>query len=368
MSMVKVFYDATYAVSSKRGMGQYAKNLISVIKEFVDLDIIGLSPSNSEVLEGGIRFGFSNVILWEQVSLPRFLAREKNVKCCIFPYNTAPIILSKRFKSIVVVHDLIFMEPIKTIKMSASFKQNLGRIYRRLVVPLIIKRADFIITVSEFTKVQIIKRFKIHSNNVYVIPNTIDDCFFNNTPTESPKDEPYILNVGGDAPHKNIANLICAYERLSTELKTQYSLKILGVATKTAQNQLLSLVKDEKLKKRIVFLHHLSTDEVVDLYRKASCFVFPSLYEGFGIPLLEAMATGCPIVCSNTSSLPEVAGDSAFYFDPLDVEDMSNKIALVLQNKEFARMLSSKGNKRVEYYRKKAFQLYVKSFVEVNIC
>lgn len=146
----------------------------------------------------------------------------------------------------------------------------------------------------------------------------------------------YLLYVGNLYPHKNISIAIKAAEKLKIKLK-------IACARSIFENR---LPKSEFVE----YLGRVSDEELIYLYKNASCFVFPSKIEGFGLTGLEAMAAGCPVVAANASCLPEIYGDAAFYFDPYNVDDLVEKIKLVLENKDLQKDLINKGLSRVKKY------------------
>ena len=159
------------------------------------------------------------------------------------------------------------------------------------------------------------------------------------------KKEKYVLFVGNIEPKKNIKSLITAMSFVNPNIK----LVIVGKKAWLWEDQLKNVKKylDDE---RVVFMDFIDDDELSVLYRNASCLVFPSLYEGFGLPVLEAMQHNCPVICSGITSLPEVAGDAALYIDTYDYKDIRNKISAILHNPELRMDMIEKGKKRVEFF------------------
>jgi glycosyltransferase involved in cell wall biosynthesis len=158
--------------------------------------------------------------------------------------------------------------------------------------------------------------------------------------------KPYILFVGTIQPRKNIAKLIEAFAKLKTE-----NLELIIVGKKGwLWEEILAAPEKFKVADRVKFLDFVGDENLPSLYKNALCFVLPSLYEGFGLPVLEAMKLGCPVVISNVSSLPEVGGDAALYFDPQSVSDMAEKLNVVINDKGLRIKMIEKGYNQVKQF------------------
>jgi len=206
-----------------------------------------------------------------------------------------------------------------------------------------IKKASHVIAVSQNTKSDLIKFLNIPAEMITVIYNGIDHRIFR--PVKSkPFDEPYILYVGTERARKNLSSLFQAFSRLKEEFQ---GLKLVKVGTpgrsaafrKRTKKQIESLGINED----VIFVDWAARNDLPAYYSSASLLVYPSLYEGFGLPPLEAMACGCPVVTSNTSSLPEVVGDAAITVDPHDVDALTNAMREVLTNDGLRAAMIEKG-------------------------
>ncbi|MCC8460344.1 glycosyltransferase family 4 protein, partial [Photorhabdus aegyptia] len=276
-------------------------------------------------------------------------------------YNTGPFLLNTSAKKITIIHDLIFMRPKNQLPTSTSLYQNIGRLYRKLVVPQIAKKSDYIITVSDFTKKELIEFLNIPIEKITVIPNSITDSWFNETIPLSMR-KSYIFTVAGEAPSKNVDSLLIAFSKLIRINNIEIDLHIAGI-NKKYHNHFHQKITSLGVEKRVKLLDFLSEEELKKQYREARLFVFASLLEGFGIPLLEAMASGTPICCSNTTSIPEIASDAAIFFNPKDTGDIMNKIGLVLAlSNEKTEELISKGKKRATQFSNTAVQCKIEDF------
>jgi glycosyltransferase involved in cell wall biosynthesis len=301
--------DARWMVGQYRGMGRYAHALIEPISS----EVQALLPSSyPKAVYPTVQAGSSFFPYWEQVVLPKLCA-EHGVTELLCPYNTAPLHLPSSTQLTLVVHDLIYLEPWSRLPPSVSAYQTLGRIYRRWLVPRVVGRAARLVAVSECTRDQLSLCFSIPRQNIHVIPNSLDEGWYVDAPLPWTQRQPYFLVVAGEAPSKNLPSLIrafAAFRRAARKAAAESRLRIVGI--KPAHQPHFQRIADEPTLQR--------------LYREAWLFVMPSLYEGFGIPLLEAMASGTPVVCSSTTSLPEVVGDAAWLFNPRDVDDMAAQL------------------------------------------
>jgi len=270
--------------------------------------------------------------LWDQISLLRFLKSNGDPLVINFS-NTLPVFYKNK---IVTIHDIIHLK----FPVSYSYRK-----YYEIVFPLMLKYSKHIITVSEFSKREIANYYGIDEKKITVIYNGVSEKF---KPRKIDTTEKYILGVSSIAYHKNFINLIKAYQRLKTKNIKLYivgglNYKIFG---KNSQRIIKAIKNNENIK----FFGRVSDDKLIELYSNALCFVYPSLYEGFGIPPLEAQACGCPVVLSDIPVFREVYGNSAMYFNPLDPQDIADKIDLVLSNNSLRDDLSMKGLENSKKY------------------
>jgi glycosyltransferase involved in cell wall biosynthesis len=303
-----------------RGIGIYIQSLITPLNINSYLCIL---PNNQKIEKINILSkGISFFPIWEQLILP-FILNKKLCKYVLFPSITSPIFIKNGIKKITIVYDLIFMIPFKELPPSHSLYNNFGRLYRRIIAPLTYRNTNYLITISEFTKNELSKKFNISDEKIYVIPCSITDDWYIDLPLPAKYREKYFITVSGDSPSKNLERVIEAFSLfVKNNSFHEFKLKIVGVSAKS-QPYFIKIANDHQIDNNIVFEKFLSKLELQNLYRNAWCSLTLSLQEGFGIPVVEAMASGTPVLCSNSSSLPEVAGQYAFFANPNCIIDMS---------------------------------------------
>ena len=227
-------------------------------------------------------------------------------------------------------------------------------------------KSDAIITGSEFSKREILENLDFKDEDVHVIYHGIDHNLFRvyddlNIDSELPKK--FIFSVGSIEPRKNLIGLLKAYNLLSNDIKDEYKLVLAGFKG-WENDEIMNIIN--KNKENIIYLGFISDIELAKVYNLSSCFVFPSFYEGFGLPVLEAMACGAPVVCSDSSSLPEVGEDAVVYCNPYDIENIKDKIELVLKDVQLQSNMIKKGFQRAKLFSwEKSTQEHIKVFKEV---
>lgn len=288
---------------------------------------------------------------WEQIHLPQ-AAKKENLGLIHFTSNTASLFLN--IPMVLTLHDIIYLE---TIDFSGSSYQNIGNLYRRFVVPKIVNKCKKIITVSCYEKNRIQNHLSIDNNNVQVVYNGIESSFKKITDHEVlnsitgkynlPKD--FILFLGNTAPKKNTKGMLKAYGQYVSDITNPLPLVIVDLS----MENILTILEDLKLlgiKDKIIAQNYISHADMVVLYNLATIFVYPSLRESFGLPIIEAMACGTPVVTSNTSSMPEVAGDAAILIDPLNSKELADALTNLTNNEALRVSQISKGFSQAELF------------------
>jgi len=218
-----------------------------------------------------------------------------------------------------------------------------------------LQSADEIVTISKFSAKEIEKHLQIPASSMTIAYPAVDASVFKpgkpiTAKTKSSKTPKTILYVGSEQPRKNLGVLLEAFARAK---KTFPSLRLVKVGKpqwKTGRHDFLAKARGLGVEKDIKFVEGVGESQLAQLYQKADLFAFPSLYEGFGMPPLEAMACGTPVVCSNASSLPEVTGDAALSFNPKDAGELAEKMLKVLGSEKTAASLKQKGIRRAKQF------------------
>jgi len=310
-----IFINARFLTKKITGVERYATEISLALKK-IEKGIILLSP-NRVLKESYIekfkikKVGICNNYLWEQLELPLFLRRNKN-SLLINLTNTAPIIYKNQ---ITVIHDLAFIH-------NPGWYTKKAALFFKWLVKRSALSSKHIITVSNFSKKEIEKYLNISSEKISVVPEAIPSCIVNLSRLDYPNNwGNYILAVSTLEPRKNLVNLIKAFLKLNLD---GYRLLIVGSQNKIVfkETELGRL----KLNDNIVFLGYVDDSTLVGLYKNAKLFTYISYYEGFGIPPLEALVCGCPVLASNSSSIPEVCGEYAKYCNPYDINDIAGKM------------------------------------------
>ncbi|MFA6989062.1 MAG: glycosyltransferase family 1 protein [Candidatus Gastranaerophilaceae bacterium] len=237
-------------------------------------------------------------------------------------------------KSVVTIHDLVpffYNEYYPEYKITQRFYN-----YFKTAVKYTVKKADKIIVISEFTKNELIKFFDIDKSKIEVIYQSLDSRKQKDTPDQSALgqykiDKPYLLSVSVIRPHKNIVFLIKVFNLLKEKYNIPHQLVIAG-GIHFGGEKFSEEINNSLYKEDIKYLGFVDNKDLASLYTYADIFLFPSLYEGFGIPLLEAMKVNLPIICSDISIFKEVCGKNGMYFNPSDEEDTCNKIFNLLSD------------------------------------
>jgi len=305
------------------GVENYAKHLLNNLNDVIDMNIAKPKNKNKSLAH-----------LWTHFILP---FQKGDVLFC--PVNTAPVIVPKSKKLIVTIHDVAFL----TYPNSFS---KLFRFYYKWLIPKVVNRADKIITVSNSSKQEILKFYPYANDKIDVIYLGLDKIY---KVIDTIVKEKTILYVGSLNERKNFSSVIEAFELLNTR---NYKLLIVGnFSSNFSINDTTShIIQRAKANNNIEFQSNISDDKLVEIYNKAELFIFPSFYEGFGLPPLEAMVCGTPVITSNISSMPEVCGDAAIYCNPYDVYDIKEKIEMLLKDKDLQKQMIIKGLTRAKEF------------------
>ena len=267
-------------------------------------------------------------------------------------------------KSVLTIHDILF----------ESHPEFFPEVHRRLLkffIPFSAKRADRIISVSEFTKKQIMKYYRVPEEKITVIYEGASDKFLPIRDKELIKPvlekygikKRYILFVGRVEPRKNIVGLLNAFVYIKNKGMKDFCLVIVGNQDKIFQEkELFDQIKELQLDSDVIFTGGVSDEDLPVLYNEAEVLVYPAFAEGFGLPVLEAMACGTPVVTSNTTSLPEVTGDAAILVNPYSSEEIGQALEKILNDDSLRRELALRGLQRAKKF---SWQDAAKKTIEV---
>ncbi|BEO03267.1 glycosyltransferase family 4 protein [Serratia marcescens] len=304
-----IYVNGRFLTQEVTGVQRFAiQTLLNLIKVRDDIVVLcpRSTPDNESTRVFNIkRIGWLSGHLWEQTELFFFMAKSGNILLNFC--NTAPVFF---FNNIIVHHDITYRVYPKSYSVGFRF-------FYRILSPWILKKGKKIITVSDFSRGEIERIYRIE--NVSVVNNAVADIFFPRKNVK--KNNPYILCVSSPSVHKNFKLIIDNFLKINVNLGLE--LRIVG-----ASNGNFSTVIHSSVSKSSFIKYHgrVTDDELAALYSGAFAFVFPSLYEGFGIPLLEAQSCGCPVLASDAASMPEVLKDSALYFSPTCSESLISQI------------------------------------------
>jgi glycosyltransferase involved in cell wall biosynthesis len=358
--------DARFAVWNRRGIGNYTLELIRHLAQidqcnkyilYVDRDDI------ERILPRQINFETKkisprNYLIWEQVMLP-FHAWKDKVNVLHSTGNTAPIHLNKEIKLAVTIHDISYLKSYDEVPKSPHFYQRLGRIYRKFFVTQAVQVLNAVITVSEFAKNDILFKLpSITKDKFYVTYLAINSKFEPINREKAKKNveikyqikSNYLLTVGGRDPQKNTSLLIETFLELKqqSKVKQELVLIVVGISELLGKKMVTKMMQNSDFNKDIIFISYASQNDLLFLYNAAELFIFPSFYESFGLPPLEAMACGTPVITSSTGAIPEVVGNAAYLINPRKGEDLKEAITKLLNDQSLKNELIRCGLERVK--------------------
>jgi glycosyltransferase involved in cell wall biosynthesis len=258
------------------------------------------------------------------------------------PQYNIPLLYRKRL--VVTIHDIC------QLAYPELLRNNLQRWYARYLLSAVARRADAILCDSEFTSNEVRKYLDVDTSRLFVVYPGIDFApagLHNNQNLRGGKD--YLLAVGNVKKHKNLLALITAFGSIRNRI--HHDLMIVGKQEGFLNAESALVNASVLMDGRVRFTGHVSDTELLDYYRNATALIFPSYYEGFGFPILEAMAQGCPVACSRAASLPEVAGEAALYFDPFDVNSIAEALLSIVTDTNLRLRLVNAGLKQKEKFR-----------------
>ncbi|MEX0598403.1 MAG: glycosyltransferase family 1 protein [Candidatus Paceibacterota bacterium] len=346
---MKIGIDARFFGTSGKGLGRYTQKLVEELEQ-VDHNnqyYIFLNKHNFEEYNPK-NPNFHKVLAdipwysWqEQIIFPKILNKYK-LDLVHFLHFNVPILYSKPY--FVTIHDLILLEyPTRRASKLNTIMYTIKNIAYRLVIMKAIKTSKKIIAISKYTKQSIQKHFHTKDNKIAMIYEGVDLERFNLLNAQefdfkkfNIEPHKYILYVGNVYPHKNIDKLVDVFHALKQKPDIDKDLKLVLVGKKDYFfENIINHTKNLDLEKSVIFPGYVPDNQLISLYEKSLFYVFPSLYEGFGLPPLEAIALGAPIVISKATCLPEIFGEHIEYFDPKSKDNMQEVLySFILDNKK----------------------------------
>ncbi len=301
-----------------------------------------------------VTFG-GTFVVWEQILLPRYV---KEYACDILhcTSNTAPLYSS--VPTVITIHDIIYLENNPLFAKGYTAYQRFGNYYRRLVVRVNMRKAKKIVTVSNFERKRLIDFLNLPSEKVDVVYNGVATHFFERINEESAQKildkyklpKKYFLFLGNTDPKKNTRNTILAFASFLKKSGKDIYLVVADLDGELVRD----ILKSEGLSEyfdQIHFTGYINNTDLPVIIQNAALFLYPSKRESFGIPILEAMAGGVPVITSNRASMPEVSGDAAYLIDPFEVSSLTEGMLYLSENEELKEKLALLGKKRASGFK-----------------
>lgn len=363
---MKIVLDISYFQVKRAGYGHHTTELLNTLLKYdneneytlwgwsfgIDKETINhINKENIQIKISRIP-GFVKRFYFNKLKFPdiKFIVGNYDVF-----HSCEPLMPSvKNKKSIITIHDLAYR------KYPQFFESNVLKWDK--IISLNVHKADAIIVPSQQTKIDVISIFKVPEDKVYVLYLPVNEKFYSYQDIalmEKIREKyklyfPFILFVGTIEPRKNIEVLVEAFEKFHNSQKSDLDLVLVGKFG-WLYKPIIERINKSPIKNRIHLLNYVPLDDLVRIYKLAEFLVYPSIYEGYGVPVLEAMASGTAVITSNSSSLVEIAGDSAIFFDPSNSEQLKDQIIMLSKDSTLRKFLIDKGLERIKIFdRKKA--------------
>jgi glycosyltransferase involved in cell wall biosynthesis len=335
------------------GIGTYLQNILKNFP-FSHFDLTLLAPSSSTFDLKSFRVipcDIPDYSIQEQMKLPFVIP-----KCDLFwtPHFNIPLFPIRARKRLITLPDIFHLAHSTGLKF-------LEKMYAKLFIPKAIRKSDHVITVSKFSERELFRLTSISQEKITVIPNGVDQELFK--PCLSPQrheevkkkyhlPEHYYLFIGNQKAHKNLKRVLQGFAHFFSKTQTESYLLIVGSGIGLRHvEDLQQLLRDfSELKNRVITLGHVKKSDLPLLYQRSVALVFPSLYEGFGLPPLEAMSSACPVITSRVASLEEVCKDAVYYVDPLKPHSIARGMEVLWKDSAVRQSLIEKGQQHVKTF------------------
>lgn len=362
---MKIFIEGTPFFRRKTGIDYYTLNLINALLEIDHVnkyEVIATRGNRRTPPNLPPRHNLTYNFAWSppiriknrlakfNVSLPLDLLALGRADITIFPnYYKTPLLFGG--KSLVIIYDLSFV-------LHPEFVAPTNRESLTKAVAKAVESADHILTISRNTKLELMQEYKLPSKMISVVRPAVDRAFFSPCLDSEIAQVKHNHGIEGDyvlfastlEPRKNVVGLLKAYAKLPLTTKKRFSLVLAGGQGWLDEDITATIKRLRTAGESIITTGYVEDNELPSLYSGATAFIYPSFYEGFGIPILEAMACGTPVITSNTSSLPEAAGKAALLIDPYNVKELSESMDLLLNSPKLQTSLIARGDKQASKF------------------
>lgn len=345
MSGGRIALDTTIAALDLAGTGRYIRSVEAALLPILGERLVSIrsrfaAPHAGPRTAGAMGRTLVRDLWWHQAGVER-AARRVGADLLHLPAATGPV--RGHLPTVVTIHDLSVLHTPQNFR---PWFRN----YACIVIPRLARRAARVITVSETARQDIMEHLGLPEERVVAVPNGVDGRY--RQATSSRKDLPprYVLSVGTLEPRKNLVRLFEAVRLLAERPATRDIVLVHAGGYGWLADDIVRAAHSPALRGRVGLLGYVTQENMASLYGQARLLAYPSLFEGFGLPVLEAMASGCPVVTSDRSSLPEVAGDAAVLVDPESVEAIAEGIGRVWEDDALAADLRARGLERARLF------------------
>lgn len=372
---MRIAIDASRAVNEKAGVGRFTRelieNLLKTDKENQYILLFNFWKDYSEKEKEARKFKKTNseviisrvpgVVKERLLTSPFGYVERMKLNADLYLAPTfLDVDLKLKIPQIVVIHDLTIF------KFPEHLGENISRRYQKILKKAVAKVFK-IVTISESAKKDLMEILEVPPSKIEVIYPGFGGLVPQKSLPLKLKKKSYILNVGTIEPRKNLENLLEGYSMLPTPLKEKNPLVICG-ASGWRNSAIYKKWQELNLQEKVIFAGYLSDQELAALYQNAACFIYPSLYEGFGLPVLEALSFSLPVITSKVSSLPEVGGRAVSYVDPKNTDEIKRELKKILTNKKYSDKLSRLAKAQAKRFSwEKAAKAFIKVFKSATI-